>query len=68
MELEHLFHENVMDLLLPPTQHVFGWHGLLKQDNLLLLEIFHYIFLGQHPELVATVQHKNFKVQNDPFH
>lgn len=59
--LEHLFHENVMDLLLALTQHVAGSHGFLKQDNLLLLEIFHYIFLGQHPELVATVQHKNFK-------
>lgn len=59
--LEHLFHENVMDLLLALTQHVAGSHGFLKQDNLLLLEIFHYIFSGQQPELVATVQHKFFK-------
>lgn len=59
--LEHLFHENVMDLLLALTQHVAGSHGFLKQDNLLLLEIFHFIFLGQQPELVATVQQKILK-------
>lgn len=59
--LEHLFHENVMDLILALTQHVAGLHSFLKQDNLLLLEIYHYIFWGQRPELVASAQLMNSK-------
>ncbi|XP_059067114.1 uncharacterized protein LOC131079685 isoform X2 [Cryptomeria japonica] len=62
--LEHLFHENVMDLLLALTQHVSGMHGFLKQDNLLLLEIYHYIFWGQRPDLVASAQQMNSKKDN----
>ncbi|EEF49017.1 conserved hypothetical protein [Ricinus communis] len=58
--LELMFHENVMDLVLIITQHVCS-SGYLRQDNLLLLEIFHYIFMGQEPELIAKAQIKDSK-------
>lgn len=57
--LELLFQENVMELIIVISQH-FG--GFLRQDNLLLLDIFHYIFLGQEPELVAKAHLKGKKV------
>ena len=57
--LELLFRENVMDLIIVITQH-FG--GYLRNDNLLLLDIFHYIFMGQEPELIAKAHLKGPKV------
>lgn len=60
--LELLFHENVMDLVLVITQHIGDSHSYLCQDNLLLLEIFHYVFMGQEPELIANVCSKGPKV------
>lgn len=54
--LELLFQENVMDLILVLTQHVGGSFGYLRQDNLLLLETFYYIFMDQEPELIAKAQ------------
>uniref|UniRef100_A0A803PQ24 Timeless N-terminal domain-containing protein n=1 Tax=Cannabis sativa TaxID=3483 RepID=A0A803PQ24_CANSA len=60
--LELLFRENVMDLIIVITQH-FG--GYLRQDNLLLLEIFHYIFLGQDPELVSKAHLKGSKTDEE---
>lgn len=51
--LELLFEENVMDLILVLTQHVGGQSGCFRQDNLLLLETFYYIYKGQVPEVVA---------------
>ncbi|KAL4348537.1 hypothetical protein GQ457_17G024620 [Hibiscus cannabinus] len=51
--LELLFRENVMDLVIVITQQIGGSRGYLRQDNLLLLEIFHYIFMGQEPELLV---------------
>ncbi|KAK9065071.1 hypothetical protein SSX86_016454 [Deinandra increscens subsp. villosa] len=54
--LELLFEENVMDLILVLTQHVGGSSGVFRQDNLLLLETFYYIYKGQVPELVARAQ------------
>ncbi|KAM3729911.1 hypothetical protein ACB098_12G046900 [Castanea mollissima] len=63
--LELLFHENVMDLIIVITQHVGGSYGYFRQDNLLLLEIFHYIFMGQEPELTAKAHLKGFKVDVD---
>ncbi|KAJ1689619.1 hypothetical protein LUZ63_013774 [Rhynchospora breviuscula] len=51
--LELMFRENVMDVILVLTQHVEEDCGFIKQDKHLLLEIFHYIFLGRDPELVA---------------
>lgn len=60
--LELLFQENVMDLILVLSQHTGGSHGYLHQDNLLLLEIFHYIFKGQDPELIAKASLKSSKV------
>nr|POE79082.1 isoform 2 of protein timeless like [Quercus suber] len=59
--LELLFRENVMDLIIVITQHVGGSYGYFRQDNLLLLEIFHYIFMGQEPELTAKAHLKGFK-------
>ncbi|XP_058100318.1 uncharacterized protein LOC131245111 isoform X3 [Magnolia sinica] len=63
--LELLFHENVMDLIIVLTQHVAGSCGYLREDNLLLLETFHYIFLGQDPELIAKASQKGSKLQVD---
>ncbi|XP_008234806.1 PREDICTED: uncharacterized protein LOC103333691 [Prunus mume] len=60
--LELLFHENVMDLVLVITQHIGDSCSYLCQDNLLLLEIFHYVFMGQEPELIANVCSKGPKV------
>lgn len=60
--LELLFQENVMDLILVLTQHVGGPCGYFRQDNLLLLETFHYLFKGQEPELIATQNVKNSQV------
>ncbi|KAK1423676.1 hypothetical protein QVD17_18983 [Tagetes erecta] len=51
--LELLFEENVMDLILVLTQHVGGSSGIFRQDNLLFLETFYYIYKGQGPELIA---------------
>lgn len=63
--LELLFNENVMDIIIVITQHVCGSCGYFRQDNLLLLEIFHYIFMGQDPELIAKAHQRGSKV--DPF-
>lgn len=60
--LELMFQENVMDLILVLTHHVGGPCGYFRQDNLLLLETFHYIFIGQDPELLATQNLKISKV------
>ncbi|CAM8896515.1 unnamed protein product [Rhodiola kirilowii] len=51
--LKLLFDENVMDIIIVLAQHVEGSRGFLRKDNLLLLETFHYIFMGQDPEMVA---------------
>ncbi|CAI8604387.1 unnamed protein product, partial [Vicia faba] len=37
----------------------------LRQDNLLLLEIFHYIFMGQEPELIVRGHSNGLKVEED---
>lgn len=60
--LELLFQENVMDLLLTLSQHVGGSCVYFRQDNFLLLETFHYIFMGQEPELIAKICSENSKV------
>ncbi|CAI0546389.1 unnamed protein product [Linum tenue] len=62
--LELLFNENVMDLILVLTQHVAGSRGFLRHDNLLLLEVFHYIFLGQDPDLIAKARFKDSEVKS----
>ncbi|KAF0924640.1 hypothetical protein E2562_010240 [Oryza meyeriana var. granulata] len=59
--LELMFQENVMDLILVLTQHIDEPSGYLKQENLLLLEIFHYLFLGQDPELIARASTEGSK-------
>ena len=51
--LELLFRENVMDIMLVISQCVGSSNVYLRQDNLLLLEIFHYILMGQDPELIV---------------
>ncbi|GAB2227644.1 hypothetical protein Droror1_Dr00009471 [Drosera rotundifolia] len=51
--LELLFKENVMDLIIVLTQHIGDHRSYLRHDNLLLLETFHYIFMGQDPEVIA---------------
>ncbi|XP_073125062.1 uncharacterized protein [Henckelia pumila] len=61
--LELLFKENVMDIIIALSQHTGGSHGYLRQDNLLLLEIFYYIFNGQEPELIAKIHCKGSKVE-----
>ncbi|XP_024315533.1 protein timeless homolog isoform X2 [Brachypodium distachyon] len=61
--LELMFQENVMDLILVLTQHIDEPSGYLKQENLLLLEIFHYLFLGRDPELIARVCSEGLKEQ-----
>ncbi|KAB5524209.1 hypothetical protein DKX38_021958 [Salix brachista] len=60
--LELLFHENVMDIILVIAQNIKGSCSYFLHDNLLLLEIFHYIFLGQEPELIVNARLKDFKV------
>ncbi|XP_068659821.1 uncharacterized protein [Aristolochia californica] len=63
--LELLFQENVMDLILVLTQHVSDSHGYLHRDNMLLLDIFYHIFLGQEVESIAKATQKNCKVSGD---
>ncbi|GFP81047.1 protein timeless homolog [Phtheirospermum japonicum] len=60
--LELCFKENVMDLILVLSPHTGGSHAYLRQDNLLLLEIFYYVFKGQEPELIAKAHLKGSKV------
>ncbi|KAI4330916.1 hypothetical protein MLD38_029155 [Melastoma candidum] len=57
---ELLFRENVMDIFLVVVQHV-DRSAFLSEDNVLLLEIFSYIFNGQDPELVAKAHSKGLK-------
>ncbi|KAK1577022.1 hypothetical protein Q3G72_018520 [Acer saccharum] len=59
--MELLFNENVMDIIIVIAQHVGGSRGHFRHDNLLLLETFHYIFIGQDPELIAKVHQKGSK-------
>nr|XP_016502517.1 PREDICTED: protein timeless homolog isoform X2 [Nicotiana tabacum] len=65
MFLELLFKENVMDVILVLSQHVGGSCTYLRHDNLLLLETFYYIFMGQLPELIAKAHLKDAKVDED---
>jgi timeless len=60
--LELLFRENVMDIILVVSQNVGSSNVYLRQDNLLLLEIFHYIFMGQDPELIVRGHLNGLKV------
>lgn len=60
--LELLFRENVMELIIVITQHIGGSRGYLRQDNLLLLETFHYIFMNQDPELLSKAHLKGSTV------
>ncbi|XP_044347690.1 protein timeless homolog isoform X9 [Triticum aestivum] len=61
--LELMFKENMMDLILVLAQHIDEPSGYLKHENLLLLEIFHYLFLGRDPELIAKVRPEGSKEQ-----
>nr|CAB3464414.1 unnamed protein product [Digitaria exilis] len=61
--LELMFQENVMDLILVLTQHIDEPSGYLKQENLLLMEIYHYLFLGRDPGLIARDSSKDSKEQ-----
>ncbi|KAF5186178.1 Timeless family protein [Thalictrum thalictroides] len=63
--LEILFNENVMELILALTQHVGGSCGYLRQDNLLFLDIIHYICLGQDPDLIVKASQKDSKTDED---
>ncbi|XWS48502.1 hypothetical protein CRYUN_Cryun13aG0083200 [Craigia yunnanensis] len=63
--LEILFHENVMDLIIVITHQIGGSRGYLRQDNLLLLETFHYIFMGQEPELLSKAHLKGSEESGD---
>ena len=65
--LELLFHENVMDIILVITQNIKGSCSYFLHDNLLLLEIFHYIFVGQEPGLIVNAGLKDFKVSEHSF-
>ncbi|CAK9270062.1 unnamed protein product [Sphagnum jensenii] len=56
--LKRLFEESVTDLLLALTQHVGGDQPFLRKDNLLILEIFNYLFWGQSPDVIATSKKK----------
>ncbi|MED6218463.1 hypothetical protein PIB30_026798 [Stylosanthes scabra] len=60
--LELLFRENVMDIILVISQYVGASSIYLQQDNLLLLEIFHYIFMGQDPEVIVRTHLDGVKV------
>ncbi|CAJ1976983.1 unnamed protein product [Sphenostylis stenocarpa] len=64
--LELLFRENVMDIILVISQYVGGSNVYLRHDNLLLLEIFHYILMGQDPELIIRTLSKGSKADEDP--
>lgn len=68
MFLELLFKENVMDVILVLSQHVGGSCTYLRHDNLLLLETFYYIFMGQLPELIAKAHLKDAKVSFLQYH
>ncbi|CAN6327232.1 unnamed protein product [Urochloa humidicola] len=61
--LELMFQENVMDLILVLTQHIDEPSGYLKEENLLLMEIYHYLFLGRDPGLIARASSKGSKEQ-----
>jgi timeless len=61
--LELMFQENVMDLILVLTQHMDEPSGYLKEENLLLMEIYHYLFLGRDPGLIARASNKGSKEQ-----
>ncbi|WJX20662.1 hypothetical protein P8452_10190 [Trifolium repens] len=63
--LELLFRENVMDIILVVSQNVGSSNVYLRQDNLLLLEIFHYIFMGQDPELIVRGHSNGLKAEKD---
>lgn len=54
--LERLFRENVLDILLALVQHVGGSRSFLRHDNLLMVEIIHYIFWGQQPGTLASAE------------
>lgn len=60
--LELLFKENIMEVILVLSQQVGGSCSYLRHDNLLLLETFYYIFMGQLPELIAKAHFKDPKV------
>ncbi|KAF8114815.1 hypothetical protein N665_0033s0007 [Sinapis alba] len=55
--LELLSRENVMDIFIVITQTI-ECNNLLRHDNLLLLEIYHYILLGQDMEFIALAPEK----------
>lgn len=59
--LELMFQENVMDIILVLTQHIDEPSGYLKEENLLLMEIYHYLFLGRDPGLIARASNKGLK-------
>ncbi|XP_034586978.1 uncharacterized protein [Setaria viridis] len=61
--LELMFQENVMDIILVLTQHIDEPSGYLKEENLLLMEIYHYLFLGRDPGLIARASNKGSKEQ-----
>nr|GEU97454.1 hypothetical protein [Tanacetum cinerariifolium] len=65
--LQLLFEENVMELILLFTQHVGGQSSFFRQDNLLLLETFYYIYKAQLPELIAKahLDAAHIKVEGD---
>jgi timeless len=60
--LELMFQENVMGIILVLTQHIDEPSGNLEEENLLLMEIFHYLFLGRDPSLIARASGKGSKV------
>lgn len=60
--LELMFQENVMDIILVLTQNIDEPSGYLKEENLLLMEIYHYVFLGRDPGLIARASNKGSKV------
>ena len=60
--LELMFQENVIDIILVLTQHMDEPSGYLKEENLLLMEIYHYLFLGRDPGLIARASNKGSKV------
>ncbi|CAD6271153.1 unnamed protein product [Miscanthus lutarioriparius] len=59
--LELMFQENVIDIILVLTQHIDEPSGYLKEENLLLMEIYHYLFLGRDPGLIARASNKGSK-------
>ncbi|KAK4258425.1 hypothetical protein QN277_007878 [Acacia crassicarpa] len=62
--LELLFRENVMDIILVIINYS-GGSSAFRQDNLLLVEILHYIFMGQGPELIVRAHLNGLKVDED---